>query len=129
MREEIRLEKQYFQKPILQNFLQAQPDMAIAHRVRQVMQCKYFEDNGVYEFTKDGKIHINIEKVVPTAKKMLSEVVRVQVDDNYQAAEDFVEKYFVWTPAMQYVAEKLQNSSNSLNGIVKSPLADYLAKQ
>ncbi len=111
---------------ILQNFLQAKPDMAVAHRVRQVMQAKYMEDNGVYKLNKNGQLDVDIEKVIPTTKKMLEEVIRIQIDDDYQAAEDFVEKYFVWTPTMQHVATKLQNSSSAINGTVKAPLADYL---
>lgn len=113
---------------VLQNFLQAKPDMASAHRVRQVMQCKYFDDNGVYDFTRDGKIHVNVEKVVPTAKKMLNEIIRIQTDDDYEAAENYVNRNFVWTPDMEYMAGKLQKCTKTLNGTVEAPLADYLVK-
>lgn len=114
---------------VLQNFLQAKPDMASAHRVRQVMQCKYFGDNGVYDFTLDGKIHVNVERVVPTAKKMLNEIIRIQADDDYEAAENYVNRNFVWTPDMEYMAEKLQKCSKILNGTLETPLDDYLIKQ
>ena len=114
---------------VAQNFLPAKPDMTIAHRVRQVMQAKYFEDNDVYSLTSEGKLKVDIDKVVPTAQKMLNEVIRIQIDDNYEAAEAFVEKYFVWTPTMQKLSEKLRHSSDSLNSYVSTPLADKLAKQ
>lgn len=114
---------------IAQNFLPAKPDMTIAHRVRQVMQAKYFGENDAYNITKDGKIKVNIEKVVPTAQKMLNEIIRIQVDDNYDAAEKFVEKYFKWTPEMEQISKKLRTGSASLNSTLSTPLADYLAMQ
>lgn len=113
---------------ILQNFLYAKPDTTIAHRVRQVMQCKYFGDNGAYDITKDGKIHVNIEKVVPTAKKMLNQVIRIQKDDDYKAAEAYVKDNFVWTDDMEFMAKKLQAASKALNGTLETTLADYLAR-
>ncbi|MBE7709194.1 MAG: hypothetical protein E7Z93_01965 [Cyanobacteria bacterium SIG32] len=114
---------------VTQNFLPAKPDMAIAHRVRQVMQAKYFEENGVYKLTSDGKLKVDLEKVVPTAQKMLQEVIRIQVDDSYEAAEEFVNKHFVWTPTMQSISKHLRSSSTSLNSYINTPLADKLARQ
>lgn len=111
---------------VLQNILPAKPDLSSAHRVRQIMQAKYLEDNGVYKLNKNGQLDIDIEKVIPTTKKMLEEVVRIQIDDNYQKAEQYIEKYFVWTPTMQKIAEHLQKTSSEINGTVKAPLADYL---
>ena len=109
------------------NFLKAKPvDMSFAHRVRTVMQCKYMMDNGVYEFSPDGKLHINEERVVPAAKKMLNEIIRIQIDNDYKKAEEYVNKYFVWTPEMEYVSQVIQENAKSLNGTVKSPLADYI---
>ena len=114
---------------VLQNYLKAKPDAHVAHRVRQVMQAKYFEDNGVVNFTKEGKIYVDIEKVIPTAQKMLKEIIRIQIDGDYKAAEKYVNKNFVWTRNMEIVAQELRKNSKMLNATVKTPLADYLAKQ
>lgn len=111
---------------VMQNFLSAKPDMSVAHRVRQVMQCKYMKDNGVYEILNNGKIYIHTDKVVPTCKKMLKEIIKIQLDGDYNAAKDYVEKNFIWTDDMQYVSDILQKTSEKLNGEVKTPLADYL---
>ena len=92
------------------------------------MQCKYFGDNGAYDITKDGKIHVNIEKVVPTAKKMLDQIIRIQKDDDYKAAEAYVKDNFVWTDDMEFMAGKLRAASKTLNGTLETPLADYLAR-
>ena len=113
----------------LGNFLKAKPDMSQAHRVRQVMQCKYLEENGVYKFTKDGKLHIDTDKVVPTCKKMLEDVIRIQIDGDMDAAAKFVDRYFVWTNNMEQVAQYIQKHSKALNGRVETPLADFLQNQ
>lgn len=111
---------------VLQNFLKAKPDMEVAHRVRQVMQCKYLKDNGVYEILDNGKIYINVDKVVPACQKMLKEIIRIQADGDYDAAKEFINKNFVWTDDMEYVSQILQKNQSALNGEIDAPLADDL---
>jgi hypothetical protein len=107
-------------------FPKSKPTMSQAHRVRTVMQNKYFFDRGVYEITSEGKIHVDIEKVVPTAKEMLSEIVRIQIDGDFDKAEKYVQDNFVWTPEMQLIADKLQKVNKTLNGTLETELADKL---
>ena len=111
---------------VVDMFPKSKPTMSQAHRVRTVMQNKYFFDRGVYEITPDGKIHVDIEKVVPTAKEMLSEIVRIQIDGDFDKAEKYVEDNFVWTPEMNLIAEKLQKVNKTLNGTLETELADKL---
>ncbi len=106
-------------------FLKTKPTLSQAHRVRTVMQNYYLFKRGVYEI-KNGKIHVNIDKVVPGAKEMLSEIVRVQIDDDFSKAEKYVLDNFVWTDEMQLIGEKLQKVSKELNGKLENELADKL---
>lgn len=108
------------------NFLKSKPTMSQAHRVRTVMQNKYFSERGGYELTKDGKIHVNIDKVVPIAKEMLAEIVRIQIDGDFNKAEKYVNDNFVWTDNMEIIAKKLQKISKTLNGRLETELADKL---
>ena len=114
---------------VVDMFPKSKPTMSQAHRVRTVMQNKYFFDRGVYEINKDGKIHVDIEKVVPTAKEMLSEIVRIQIDNNFDKAGKYVSDNFVWTPEMNLIAEKLQKVNKTLNGTLETELADKLLAQ
>ena len=107
------------------NFLKSKPTLSQAHRVRTVMQNKYFADRGAYEI-KDGKIHVNIEKVVPIAKEMLAEIIRIQIDGDFNKAEKYVMDNFVWTDNMELIAKKLQKVSKALNGTLETELADKL---
>ena len=89
------------------NFLKSKPTLSQAHRVRTVMQNKYFADRGAYEI-KDGKIHVNIEKVVPIAKEMLAEIIRIQIDGDFNKAEKYVMDNFVWTDNMELIAKNFK---------------------
>mgnify|MGYP004688248953 FL=1 len=111
---------------VADNFLKSKPTMSQAHRVRTVMQNKYFADRGGYTLTKDGKIHVNIDKAVPIAKEMLAEIVRIQIDGDFNKAEKYVQDNFVWTDNMEIIAKKLQKVSKALNGTLETELADKL---
>ncbi len=111
---------------IADNFLKSNPTLSQAHRVRTVMQNKYFSERGAYDITKDGKIHVNIDKVVPIAQKMLSEIIRIQIDGDFNKAEQYVLDNFVWTDNMEIIAKKLQKVSKALNGTLETELADKL---
>ena len=114
---------------ITDNFLKSKPTLSQAHRVRTVMQNKYMFDNGGYTLTEDNKILVNTDKVVPIAKQMLNEIVRIQIDGNIEQAQKYIEKNFVWTEQMETIAQKLQKVSKTLNGKLETKLADYLLKE
>jgi len=111
---------------VADNFLKSKPTMSQAHRVRTVMQNKYMYERGAYEITKDGKIHVNIDKIVPIAYEMLSEIIRIQIEGDFSKAEKYVEDNFVWTEQMELIAQKLQKVNKSLNGRLETELADKL---
>ena len=111
---------------VTDNFLKSKPTMSQAHRVRTVMQNHYMYERGVYEITNDGKIHVNIDKVVPAAKEMLAEVIRIQIDGDFNKAEKYVQDNFVWTSQMEVIAQKLQKVNKTLNGTLETKLADML---
>ena len=110
---------------VTDTFLKVKPTLQQAHRVRTVMQNYYLFKRGAYEI-KDGKIHVNIDKVVPAANEMLAEIVRVQIDDDFAKGEKYVLDNFVWTDEMQLIGEKLQKISKELNGKLETQLADKL---
>ena len=110
---------------VVDTFLKVKPKLSQAHRVRTVMQNYYLFRRGAYEI-KDGKIHVNIDKVVPAAYEMLSEIIRVQLDDDFAKGEKYVLDNFVWTDEMQLIGDKLQKVNKELNGKVETELADKL---
>ncbi len=105
------------------NMLKSKPTLSQAHRVRTVMQNYYFLKHGAIEISKDGVLTVNIDRMVPTARKMLEEIVRVQIDADFDKGEKYVLDNFVWTDEMETVAQKLKEVSKTLNGKVEAPLA------
>ncbi len=120
--------KQIIVTAVTDTFLKVKPTLSQAHRVRTVMQNYYLFKRGAYVI-KDGKIHVNIDKVVPAANEMLAEIVRVQIDDDITKGEKYVMDNFVWTDEMQLIGEKLQKVNKELNGRLENELADKLLSE
>ena len=110
------------------NMMMSKPTMSQAHRVRSVMQNYYFIKEGAITISEDGILDVNMDKMVPTAKKMLEEIIRVQLSGDFATGEKYVLDNFVWTPEMDKMAENIKTVSKTLNGKVESPLADELLK-
>ena len=110
---------------VVDTFLKVKPNLSQAHRVRTVMQNYYLFKRGAYEI-KDGLIHVNFDKVVKAANEMLAEIIRVQLDDDINKAEKYVNENFVWTEEMQLIGDKLQKENKELNGKLEHELADKL---
>lgn len=109
-------------------FLKAKPELSQAHRVRTVMQAFYFIKEKAIEISTDGIINIDIEKVIPTANKMLTEIIEVQLSQEFNRGEKFINDYFHWTEEIDAVSKKLKDIDKSLNGMIITPLADYLSQ-
>ena len=109
-------------------FLKAKPELSQAHRVRTVMQAFYFIQEKAINVDENGVINIDIEKMIPTAYKMLSEIIEVQLSKDFNCGEKFINDYFHWTDEINRVSIKLKEIDKSLNGIIITPLADYLLK-
>lgn len=112
---------------ITNNFLKSKPTLSQAHRVRTVMQNHYFAERGAYDLI-DEKIHVNIEKVVPIAKEMLTEIIKIQMNEIFEKAENYVLENFVWSDEMEIIAHKLQKINKTLNGKLETKLADELKR-
>ncbi len=108
------------------NFLKSKPTLSQAHRVRSVMQNKFFLQKGAVELTQDGKIHVNIDKMIPTAKEMLTQIIRIQIDADFSKGEKYVLENFVWTDEMEIISQKLKDIDKNLNGRTESELAEHL---
>ena len=90
------------------------------------MQNYYFIKEGALKISPDGVLDVDIEKMVPTARKMLEEIIQVQMKGDFSKGEKYVMDNFVWTPEMEKMAENIKTVSKTLNGKVESSLADKL---
>lgn len=111
------------------NMMMSKPTLSQAHRVRSVMQNYYFIKEGAMEISPEGILNVNMDKMVPTARKMLEEIIQVQMKGDFAKGEKYVMDNFVWTPEMEKMAENIKKVSKTLNGKVESPLADKLISE
>ena len=86
----------------------------------------YFIKEGAITISEDGILDINIERMVPTARKMLEEIIQVQLSGDFATGEKYVLDNFIWTNEMDKMAQNIKSVSKTLNGKVESPLADAL---
>ena len=110
------------------NMMMSKPTMSQAHRVRSVMQNYFFIKEGAMTISPEGKLDIAVEKMVSTARKMLEEIIQVQMSGDFIKGEKYVTDNFVWTSEMETMAQEIKKVSKTLNGKVESPLADMLSK-
>lgn len=111
------------------NMLKSKPTLSQAHRVRSVMQNYYFLKEGAISIDMNGVLTVNIEKMIPTARKMLEKIIRIQIDGDFTKGEKYVLDNFIWTNQMDVMAENIKRVSKTLNGKVESPLADKLLSE
>ena len=121
--------KQIITSFIADNFLKAKPNLSQAHRVRSVMQAKYLLDNEAINIDNEGFIHIDYEKVLPSVRKMLEEIIRVQISKDFAKGENFVLENFIWTEGMEKIAKKLKEINKTLNGKIEAELAEKLLRE
>ena len=74
------------------------------------MELNYFMENNVVSIEKNGFfrlrgiIHIDLDKTVPTTKKLLDRIVRIQVDDSPEEAEKFINHFFKWSEGLKLIS-------------------------
>ena len=109
------------------SFLKGKPNLTQAHRTRSVMICnRMLTEKAI--MLKDEKLVFDYEKIKSLTKKMLAEVIRLQIDADVKKAEDYVIKWFVWTDEINKVAEILKKHSKTLNGYLIEPLKEAFLK-
>jgi len=101
------------------------PPLSLPHRVGSIMEFNYFVKKGAIELV-DGKIKIVPEKFNQTAKSMLEEEIKIQLDGDAEKAREFVDKYRLWNDDLERLSGVLRNLSPKPYSVVNAPLAEKL---
>ena len=122
--------KQIMVTSLSKSFLKGKPTLAQAHKTRAVMICNRMLTEKAIEIISGTKLKFNFDKIQKVTKQMMAEVVRLQIDGNIKKAEEYINKWFVWTDEINAVAEKIKEHSKTLNGYLITPLADkFMSKE
>ena len=117
--------KQIIVTSLAYGFLKGKPSLSQAHRTRSVMICNRMLTEKAIEI-RDGKLWFDFDKVIDTAKEMMREAIRLQLDANVKSAENYIMKWFVWSDDIAFVAEVIKKFSKKLNGYIIQELADEM---
>lgn len=110
------------------SFLKGKPSLEEAHRVRSVMICNRMINSGAISVSHEGRLKFDFELAKRTSKQMLSEVIRLQLDGNNEAAEEYKDKWFVWSDELERVSKLILRFSKKLNGYLIQPLFEDFVK-
>ena len=117
--------KQIIVTSLAYGFLKGKPSLNQAHRTRSVMICqRMITEKAIV--VRDGKLWFDFEKVIDTAKAMMKEAIRLQLDGDVKKAEEYITKWFVWDDTLISIAETIKKFSKKLNGYLIQPLADAM---
>lgn len=108
------------------SFVKGKPTLSEAHRTREVMICNRMIAEGAIILDREDRLMFDFEKVKKTAKTMMKEVVRLQIDRDIPAAEAYVLKWFDWSKQIAAVAEIIKRYSKKLNGYLIEPLKEAM---
>ena len=117
--------KQIIVTSLAYGFLKGKPSLSQAHRTRSVMICNRMLTEKAIQ-VRDGKLWFDFDKVIDTAKEMMREAIRLQLDANVKSAENYIMKWFVWSDDIAFIAEVIKKFSKKLNGYIIQELADEM---
>lgn len=93
------------------------------------MICNRLLSEKAIVLNDENKLYFDFDKIKSVTKEMMSEVVRIQIDDDFQKAKAYVEKWFVWSDDISKIAEIIKTYSKTLNGYIEAPLAEEFLAQ
>ena len=77
--------------------LKNKPSLTQAYRTMQLMQFNYYVERGLFEFdAENGRLKVHYDKYHEVVSSMLAEVLVLQQIGDMAAANEFIEKYFIW---------------------------------
>ncbi len=107
---------------------QEPPSKAQAHAVRRVAQYNYMRGCGAITFDVGGKLKIHPEKFIPAANSMLTEIIKLQLNGDAKAAQEFFDKWFVWTDEQEYASKILKSMKPKIYKKFNPILAEMITK-
>lgn len=97
-----------------------------AHSKRNIMQHNMLFECGAIRLDVSGRLVIDCDAVVSRGKKMLNDVIDIQLSLNPEMARQYIEKYAVWSPQLQVLGDKLAAVDKQRNSYIVEPLANML---
>lgn len=78
-----------------------------AHGRANMLNMKYFADNGAFVYQEDGTYKVNFEEMKAAVTSLLGKILVIQGDGDYEAAREWVERDGVMTEQLRADLDKV----------------------
>lgn len=90
---------------VKRHFMKAYPNDMEAHRVADLIEFNYLYENGAFWFDDEKKLQIDFEKVARVSRKMLEDIIDVQLSKSPETAKTYIDKWTSWSDISKYIAD------------------------
>ena len=86
-------------------FLKAKPVLSKPHRMADLIQFNYLLAHDVISFNSENKLEIAFDKISAVMKKLLAEIIELQLSKSPKKAEDFILRWTEWSDVCEHIAD------------------------
>lgn len=97
-----------------------------AHSKRNIMQHNMLFESDAIKLDKTGRLVIDFDRVTDRGRKMLTDVIDIQLSGDPEKARKYIEKYAVWSQPLQTLGSKLSVIDTHRNSYITELLADRI---
>ena len=90
---------------VKRHFMTAYPADKEAHRMADLIEFNYLYDYGAFWFDDDKKLHVDFEKIQSGSRKMLKDIIDVQLSKSPETAKAYIDKWTSWSDISKYIAD------------------------
>lgn len=90
---------------VKRHFMKAYPTDREAHRMADLIEFNYLYDYGAFWFDDDKKLHVDFDKIQSGSRKMLEDIIDVQLSKSPDTAKAYIDKWTSWSDISKYIAE------------------------
>lgn len=123
------LQKQQLLASWIVAYLYPGANFSRAHAKRNIMQHNMMFENDGIRLDASGRMILDFNRIMERGKKMLDDVIDIQLSKDPEKARKYIEQYAVWSPQLQLLGNKLAAVDLSRNSYILEPLADALRQR
>ncbi|MFN2396846.1 MAG: Zn-dependent hydrolase [Bacteroidales bacterium] len=90
-----------------------------AHGRANMLNLKYFADNGAFLFQEDGTYKVNFEEMKDAVTSLVEKIIVIQGDGDYAAAQQWVENDGVMTDQLRQDLERVNDTGIPVDIVFK----------
>ena len=92
---------------------------ASAHGKANMLNMKYFADNGAFVYQDNGTYKVNFEEMKAAVESLVEKILTIQGDGDYEAAKEWIESDGVMTDQLKADLEKVNNAGIPVDIVFK----------